>query len=85
MEWLTLVNASDKVKMVLKFLADNHGQRENGHVKIKLRLTHEELGELAGMSRETISRELRKLKREGTLLATNGHIAINQQSGILEM
>ena len=85
MEWLTLVNASDKVKMVLKFLADNHGQRENGHVKIKLRLTHEELGELAGISRETISRELNKLKKKGSLLAAKGHILINQHSEILEM
>jgi CRP/FNR family cyclic AMP-dependent transcriptional regulator len=85
MEWLTLVNASDKVKLMLKFLAENHGDRENGHIKIKIRLTHEELGELAGISRETVSRELNKLKKEGALSANNGHIFINQHSGILDM
>jgi CRP/FNR family transcriptional regulator len=85
MEWLTLVNASEKVKMVLKFLAENHGHEENGRIKIKIRLTHEELGELAGISRETISRELNKLKKEGSLLATNGHIFIEQHSEVLEI
>lgn len=71
MEWLTMLNASEKMKAVFRFLAknhgNNHGEKQNGWIKINLKLTHAEIGELAGMSRETVSRELNRLRSEGVV------------------
>jgi len=49
MEWLTMLNASEKIKAVLRFLATQHGEKYDSWIKIKLKLTHAEIGELAGM------------------------------------
>ena len=75
-EWLTMLNASEKMKAVFSFLAKHHGEKQNGWVKINLKLTHAEIGEFAGMSRETVSRELNRLRDEGVVRANRSDLSI---------
>lgn len=42
-----------------------HGDRSNGAMNFRMPLTHEELGNMAGLSRETVTRVLGRFRREG--------------------
>ena len=47
-------------------------------------LTEAEIGSRAGLSRETVSREIHKLKAEGLLNISNQHIVVNKLSQLEE-
>ncbi len=52
----------------LRHLAEEHGQRlESGEVRITVQLSHHELAQLVGTSRETCTLELGKLQLDGTI------------------
>ncbi len=52
----------------LRHLAREHGERlPNGKVRIGLRLSHQELGQLIGSSRETCTIEIGKLQQSGAV------------------
>lgn len=78
MEWLTMLNASEKLKAIFKFLAGHYGREEKNYIKIMLKMTHAEFGELAGMSRETVSRELNKLKSKDYIKKEFGHFFVKR-------
>ncbi len=61
----------ERVASVLVDLAKRFGIREGQGTKLGIRLTREELAELAGVAPETVIRLLSRFKREH-LLATNG-------------
>lgn len=54
---------------------DSQKKRKNA-ITIDLRLTHQDLASLAGLSRETVTREMTELKRQGVLDYTNTAIII---------
>jgi CRP-like cAMP-binding protein len=68
------VTASTKfARLVLEWCKD--GEETKGGVKIQCSLTHGEIGEYIGVSRETITRILRDLKSQG-LVEQRGSILI---------
>lgn len=79
MEWLTMLNAAEKMRSVFRFLAKHHGEKQDGWIKIHLRLTHAEIGELAGMSRETVSRELNRLRGEGVVRTERSDFGVKKK------
>jgi len=61
----------------LHHLAGEHGQElEGGEVRITVRLSHQELAQLIGTSRETCTVELGKLQRAGAVRADAGHYLV---------
>ncbi|MEN9207323.1 MAG: Crp/Fnr family transcriptional regulator [Gloeomargarita sp. GMQP_bins_120] len=60
-------NSSVRLADVLLFLAEGQGQVQTGGVVIP-QLPHRELGSLCGLSRETVTRVLKKLEQEGLIL-----------------
>jgi len=60
--------ASDKLVYTLHYLALSHGKPiDNGKIELTLDLTHQDLANLTGLTRETAATELNKLKKQGII------------------
>lgn len=57
--------ASGRLALTLLKLAAAHGAKEEGGTAITLPLSHQILADMIGTSRETVTRQLRRLKRRG--------------------
>lgn len=60
---------SKLAQLLVKFV--ENGERKSGEVRVKCRLTHEEMAQMIGTSRETVTRLLRDL-RESEIASVNG-------------
>lgn len=60
------LDSTSRVVDILLFLAEGQGQPAQGGTEIP-NLSHRELGSLAGMARETVTRVLGKLERKGLI------------------
>lgn len=59
--------ARDKLTYTLYYLCQRYGKPSQNRVHINLSLTHQNLGALVGLTRETTATEMSKLKKEGVL------------------
>jgi CRP/FNR family cyclic AMP-dependent transcriptional regulator len=57
---------------------DNSPVRSNLPISFLMPLTHEDLGSMAGLSRETVSRLLTRFRREGLVDQTDDRMTLNQ-------
>lgn len=57
----------DRMVRLLLELAENHGDWEDLRCEIRLRLTHQELASLIGVTRETVTATLGQLQEEGII------------------
>lgn len=64
---LGLMSAKEKLTHLLLSLAEEHGVKENGGVRLHLRLSRLEMAELLGITQETSIRLLRSLKEAGVI------------------
>lgn len=60
-------NPELKIACMLLEFADKYGQEVNGKVEIKLPLNREEMANYCGIARETLSRKLSLLEKEGMI------------------
>lgn len=67
-------------RLLLQWSAEGHVS--NGTIRMKLALTHEELAQLIGSSRETVTRILGDLKRRGVLELHGATLLIRNQSAL---
>ena len=70
---LAFFDVYGKVARVLLNLATERGRQTERGTVIDLRLTQQELAELAGMSRETMTRTLRDFQQAGCVSIDSGH------------
>ena len=54
---------------------DEFGEPTRSGIRLQTFLTHEEIAEMIGSSRETVTRSLNVLKRERVVLVKNGYLA----------
>ncbi len=59
--------ARDQVLALLRALAGYHGQRQGDEIWVPVTITQEELGEMIGVSRETVARAISDLESQGYL------------------
>lgn len=76
MESLTTGNSYTKLVGSITILAKRFGKKEKNGVVIQLKMTESDLANYAGMTRETASRELHKLKNEQLVHFEKGTITI---------
>lgn len=57
-------------------LSSNHGVMRNGHIEFELELSRQELANMIGTARETVSRVLSRFKKEGSIEITGKKIVI---------
>lgn len=72
--------ASDKVAHILNYLVQTHASSRDDHiVTINMKLTHQDLASLTGLTRETVSVELSKLRAKGVVLYQPSKYRINEK------
>ncbi|MDB5161238.1 MAG: CarD family transcriptional regulator [Candidatus Saccharibacteria bacterium] len=65
---LEQLRSGDKLLHILQYLVLRFGKEvSKNHYQIPLRLTHQEIANLVGLTRETVSTEIGKLKKNGVL------------------
>lgn len=64
---LNAKNASDRVKLLFLALSHKNGNATSDGIVLNLKLTHQEIADMAGLSRETVTRILDKLQKDGEI------------------
>lgn len=69
---------SEKIVHMLQYLLMRFPGQQNGDWhKVDLRVTHQDLANMTGLTRETTSTELNKLRRKGIVEYSNQHYSLN--------
>jgi CRP/FNR family transcriptional regulator len=76
-------SASEKLARLLLNWCDEHGKRTNQGIRIKPGLTHEEIAQMIGTSRETVTRVFNQLKRNHLVQAVDGDLLVRNRSALL--
>jgi|GEM_PF-198448 CRP/FNR family transcriptional regulator len=77
-QMLNFNNALQRIKMLFIMLYEKHGKEENGLKVLNIKLTHQGLAEMSGMSRETVTRVIDRWQKDGDLTILNNKlIALN--------
>jgi len=63
-------------------LADAHGRAHGEHIRIDLKLSQSELGNLVGASRESVNKQIRVWEREGLVAADAGRVVIRDRDAL---
>ncbi len=81
-ERLATQDARHRLIGFLLELAASDGEAHEGGIRIRLRLTREEIAEVIGATLETTIRLVSGLKRDGLLADLHGHIMIKDQAAL---
>jgi len=82
-EYLILGSAQKRVISTLLFLARHFGVRKNKDIQLQYLFTHRDIASFAGISRETASRELKKLLKKN-LIAYEKRLITIKNSDLLK-
>src|SRR4030042_2979482 len=74
--YLVFGSAQNRVVSALLLCSRRFGKREKGMVVINIHLTHQDIANIAGLTRETTSIEIGKLKKENIISQSGGEIVI---------
>jgi len=83
MEYLVYGNAYQKVASMLLICAERFGEKRGSEIVIQVPLTHRDVANLIGLTRETTSGEIKKLERKG-LIAYRGKLLVVKNKKSLE-
>jgi len=64
---LSLKNASERLRILLYMLSNKYGEKTSKGTTLNIKLTHQEMAEMSGMARETVTRVLDKWHKEGEI------------------
>lgn len=76
MEYVMFGNAQNKIISIILICAERFGEKREEGIFIKVPLTHQDLAKLIGVSRETVSIEMKKLQRRGLIDYKTKHIFV---------
>ena len=66
-EILNFKDASQRIKMLFLLLSHDNGQKTPEGVVLNIKLTHQNIADMVGLTRETVTRVIDKLRREGEI------------------
>jgi CRP/FNR family cyclic AMP-dependent transcriptional regulator len=64
---LNLKNASDRLKILFYMLSNKYGEKTPNGITLNIKLTHQEIADMSGMARETVTRVIDKWSKEGEI------------------
>ena len=73
---LVFQSAPSRLAKLLLQLGDSMGERDQGAIRLNVRLTHQNLANLIGTSRETVSALLGQFQRQGLLIQDRRQICL---------
>lgn len=77
---LTFFDSYGKIAKVLLELIGSKGENENGHIVLNLSLARQEVADMAGVSRETVTRIFHEFQIRGCLEVAGKKITILKQA-----
>ena len=77
-------NATEKLARFLMESA-NKGESTTQGIRVNLRLTHEEIAQVIGVSRETVTRSLSELRNKSVISTKGPHLWIRNKSALVAM
>ena len=78
-------SASEKLARLLVKWCDENGKQTLGGTQITPGLTHEEIGQMISVSRETVTRELNTLKRKNIVQTHNGGMVVRNRAALIAL
>ena len=75
-EGLALLDVTSRISETLLQLADEHGTETDDGVLLKSRPTHQQIANMSGTTRETVSRVLKRLEKQGYITTEGRTITI---------
>lgn len=85
MELLKLGTASQNVAYIVGLCAEQFGVKDGGrNVTISLPLAHKDIASMVGLTRETVSLEMKKLEQQGLIEYTRSNITIKDLTSFRE-
>lgn len=77
---LSLPRAEDRIRTALRLLCSNHGTKDRRGMIISYKLTHQDIADYASVSRETVTRFLRKsVKNEEIEILDDKYLLLKHQ------
>ncbi len=64
---LNFNNASQRIKMLLLMLSENYGEKTEDGTVLNIRLIHQDIADMTGLTRETVTRILDKWQKSGEI------------------
>jgi len=64
---LNLKHASERLKILFHMLSNKYGEKTSKGITLNIKLTHQDMAEMTGMARETVTRVLDKWNKEGEI------------------
>lgn len=68
---LNFNNAAQRIKILFMILMEQHGKRVSDGIVLDLKLTHQEIADMSGLSRETVTRVLDRWRGEEIIKIIN--------------
>ena len=83
---LNFNNASQRIKMLFLMLSETFGEKKDEGTVLQIRLIHQDIADMTGLSRETVTRILDKLKKSGEIqILKNRHILLKHEFESLQL
>lgn len=76
MEYLSLGSAHQNVAFAILICAQEFGKKKNKSIVLNLPLAHKDIASMVGLTRETVSVEMKRLEKEGLILYKRNQITI---------
>jgi CRP/FNR family transcriptional regulator, cyclic AMP receptor protein len=80
---VTYSTADARIRGGIHQLARRHGVRDSRGIIIDLKITHQELAEMVGTSRETVTRTLARLQKQGILQLEHRRMILLEPDALL--
>ena len=84
MEFLAFGNSRAKVASVLLRMSRSFGEEKKNGLEIQVPLTHRDIANIVGVTRETVSIEMKKFEKEGFISNHSKLITIRNKKGLEE-
>ena len=66
-QMLNFNDATHRIKMLLLILAEEYGEKTAKGITLRIKLIHQDIADMTGLTRETVTRVLDKLKKSGEM------------------
>ncbi|MCL4492460.1 MAG: Crp/Fnr family transcriptional regulator [Nitrospirae bacterium] len=66
-QMLSFNNAAQRIKCLLLMLSGKYGRKVEGRIVLSIKFTHQDIAEMTGMARETVTRVIDELQRTGEI------------------
>jgi CRP/FNR family cyclic AMP-dependent transcriptional regulator len=85
-QMLNFNDAAQRIKMLLLILSEDHGEKTQSGSTLRIKLIHQNIADMTGLTRETVTRVLDKWKKNGEIKMTKDKfIHLNQEFDSIQL